>query len=171
MSTDYNKRFILFSKPFVDAIKDTFKVMMSTEVTVHSPKIKSTDKTSGDIAALIGMNGLYIQDEEEKDFKGLLVIAWSMSTYLNVASKLLMEEYTEFNDEIADTGAEISNIVMGNAKKILATNNYKIDMATPSTIKGTDLEIKYPPKTKIIETVISSDLGDFSMEICYQEIG
>lgn len=170
MSTDYNKRFILFSKPFVDAIKDTFKVMMDTEITIHSPKIKSENKTNGDIAALIGMNGLYIQDEEEHDFKGLLVIAWSMDTYLKVSSKMLMEEFTEYNEEISDTGAEISNIVMGNAKKILASNSYKIDMATPSTIKGHDLEIKYPPKTKVIETVISSDLGEFVMEICYQEI-
>lgn len=161
--------FVNFSKPFVDALKETFELMVQTNITAHTPTIKSDTVAKGDITALIGMNGSVERDGASKDFKGLLAISWPEDVYIKFASRMLYEDYTEFCDEIADAGAEIANIVMGNAKSGLVPQGYKIDMASPSTVKGKNHEIKYPPKTTIIQITISSDLGDFSLEICYLE--
>lgn len=166
MSDSY---FVKFSKPFVDAIKETYQMMVQTEVTAHSPKIKTSQIATGDISAIIGMNGELEKEGEMKDFAGLLVITWPEELYVKLASRMLFEEFTEYNDEIADTGAEISNIVMGNAKNGLVPLGFKIGMASPTTVKGTDHEIKYPPKATIIQITMSCDLGDFAMELCYQE--
>jgi chemotaxis protein CheX len=58
---------------------------------------------------------------------------------------------------------------MGNAKKVLATQGYKIGMSTPTRVKGLNHEIKYPSNTTVIETSMSSALGDFVFDICYRE--
>jgi chemotaxis protein CheX len=58
---------------------------------------------------------------------------------------------------------------MGNAKKVLATQGYKIGMSTPTRVKGLDYEIKYPGNTVVIETTITCAHGDFTFDICYRE--
>lgn len=162
--------FVQFSKPFIDALKETFSLMVQTQITAHSPEIKNTSIARGDISALIGMNGKVFIEEAEKDFKGLLVISWPEDLYIKLASRMLFEEYTEYCEEISDSGAEIVNIVMGNAKNALTDYGFKIDMASPSTVKGKQHQIKYPSNTTVIAITISTDLGDFTLELCYQEI-
>jgi chemotaxis protein CheX len=163
-------RFIKFSKPFIDGLSDTFKVMMDTEVKAHSPKVKTSNIATGDISALIGLNGVFENDGNKKSFKGLLVLSWSEEFYIKMASKMLMEEYTEYSEEIQDVGAELSNIVMGNAKGVLNPMGYKIEMASPSTVRGKQHEVIYPQNTTVIEITITSDMGQFMMELCYQEV-
>ena len=163
------QRFIQFSKPFIDALKETFSMMVQTDVTTHSPQIKSTPVAKGDISAVIGMNGTIESDGVEKDFKGLMVISWPEDLYVKLASRMLFEEYTEYCDEISDSGAEICNIVMGNAKGGLNPLGFKIDMATPTTVRGQQHEIKYPTKSTVIAITIGCDIGEFTLELCYQE--
>lgn len=167
MSGDFN--IVQFSKPFIDGLKDTFATMVQTEIKTHSPQIKKDPNAIGDISALIGMNGLLEKDGKTVEVKGLIALSWKEDVYVKMASRMLMEEYSEYNEEISDTGAEIVNIVMGNAKAKLASEGFKIEMASPSTVKGRELEIKYPPKATIIEITCSADIGEFSLEICYQE--
>lgn len=164
-----DNHFVKFSKPFLDALTETFEMMVQTKVKAHSPKIKTTPIASGDITALIGMNGKVERDGEEKDFRGIMAISWPEELYVKLAGRMLFEEYTEYCEDIADSGAEICNIIMGNAKNGLSPMGYKIDMATPSTVRGKNHEIKYPDKTTVVEITISCDDGDFCLELCYQE--
>jgi len=161
--------YVKFSKPFIDALKDTFKVMMSTEITTHSPKMKTDAKAHGEITAMIGMTGTVEKDGKQQDFNGLIALSFNKPTYLKIASAMLMQEFTDYHEDMEDTGAEIANIVMGNAKKVLVTQGYKIGLSTPTSIKGVDHQIKYPANTIVIETSISSALGDFVFDICYRE--
>lgn len=165
-----DSNFVEFSRPFINALKETFEMMVQTEIKAHTPKIKTSAVAHGDISAIIGMNGQVEKDGETKDFKGLLALSWPEEVYVTLAGRMLFEEYTEYCEEISDSGAEIANIVMGNAKGQLANSGYKIGMASPTTIRGTNHEIKYPPKTTVIEITISTDVGDFALELCYQEI-
>lgn len=161
--------YLKFSKPFIEALKDTFKVMLSTDINPHSPKMKTGNKASGEITAMIGMTGTVEKDGKSQDFNGLIALSFTKEVYLKIASAMLMQEFDDYCEDMEDTGAEIANIVMGNAKKVLATQGYKIGMSTPTRIKGKDHEIKYPSGTTVIETSISSHLGDFTFDICYRE--
>ena len=163
------QNFVKFSKPFLDALSETFEMMVQTKIKAHSPSIKTSNVASGDITALIGMNGKVERDGEMKDFKGLMAISWPEDMYVKLAGRMLFEEYAEYCEDIADSGAEICNIVMGNAKNGLTPLGYKIDMATPSTVRGKAHEIKYPSKTTVVEIILTCDLGDFALELCYQE--
>jgi chemotaxis protein CheX len=165
-----DSQFVKFSKPFLDALKDTFEMMVQTKITPHTPSIKTNSVAAGDITAMIGMNGTLEKDGVIKDFKGLMAISWPEELYIKLASRMLFEEYTEYCDDISDTGSEICNIVMGNAKNGLSPLGYKIEMASPSTVRGKAHEINYPAKTTVIAMKIGCDIGDFTLELCYQEI-
>jgi chemotaxis protein CheX len=165
-----SNRFLEFAKPFLDALKETFEMMVQVPIKPHSPEIKQSAVAKGDITAMIGMNGVVEKDGTQKPFKGLLALSFPEEVYLKVASSMLMEEYTEYNDEISDTGSEIVNIIMGNAKKGLTPLGFKLEMASPSTVRGKQHEIKYPPQTTVIAITVGSELGDFSLELCYQEV-
>jgi chemotaxis protein CheX len=169
MSEDISQ-FIAFSKPFVDAAKNIFKTMVSATLETGKPSFKEGNISKGDISSIIGMTGTCERGGETLDFKGQLVISFPEETFLKVASAMLFEEFTEVNDENSDTGAEIINMIMGNAKRDLTPLGYKMGMATPSTVTGKGHQIKYLNGVKIVVIPMTCVHGEFFLEICYEEL-
>ena len=164
-----NKRFIEFSRPFIEGARNVFETMVFTKIETQKPALKDGYASKGDVSAIMGLTGIIEVDGTEKDFRGMMVISFPFSTYLKVASAMLMDEFTEYSDDIADVGAEIANIITGNAKRDLKDKGYSIDMAVPTTISGKEHCIKYPDKTHVILIPINSAHGEFYMELCYQD--
>ena len=171
MSTINVERFIVFSKPFIAAAKNVFETMIFASLETGKPNIKKDNKSKGDISSVLGLSGERSGDESSvpMDYKAMLVLSWPTETYLKIASAMLMEEFTEYNDECADVGGEIANMIMGNAKRDLATMGYTSNMAIPSMIEGKGHSINYPRNTAIIEIPITCVHGNMFMEICYSE--
>ncbi len=165
-----NETFLKFSAPFIKSSKETFKLMMHTEVTMHSPKLKTDTVSTGDITAIIGMNGSVENTEGPKDFKGVLAISFPEPIYVKLAGRMLGEEYSEYTADISDVGAELANIILGAAKPGLSALGIKLDMTSPSTVRGKHHEISFPRGSTIVETTMSCDLGDFFLDICYQDL-
>lgn len=142
---------------------------MQTKINNLSPEIKTSPKAKGFYSAIMGMNGILESQGDPRSFKGSMSVTWSNECYLNTAGKMLMEEYTEMNEEIRDAGAEIVNIIMGKAKTELAERGYKIEMSTPTVVIGQDHELQYQKDVVTIATPFSSELGDFWLEIGYKD--
>jgi len=166
---EFNKRYLDFCKPFIDAIKEVYSTMMSAELTPAKPGIKTSRDSFGDFSAIMGINGRLEKLNEKKGFRGTLVLSWPEEVYLKTAGAMLMEEYKEYTDEIADVGLEICNITMGNAKKVLAEDGFFVEMSIPTSVKGKGHEIKAQDGVVTIATKLVSDLGTFSVELSYDE--
>ena len=166
---DFNKRYIDFCKPFLDALKDVYSTMMSAELSAGSPTIDEEVKLVGDVSAMMGISGILEKDGQKKQFKGNLFISWPMDCYLKTASAMLMEEHKEFNEEIADVGMEICNITMGNAKSILNNDGYFIDMSIPTSLKGKEMEYKVQEGLQTIVTPMESSLGLIYVGLNYKD--
>lgn len=167
--SEFNKRYLDFCKAFIEAIKEVYSTMMSTEINPDKPTFKEGKKSYGDYSAIMGINGTYEGPEINKKFKGSLVLSWPEETYLKSASAMLMEEFTEFNDEISDVGMEVANITMGNAKKILNELGYFIEMSIPTSVHGKNHEMKAQDKVVTITTPLKSDFGTFYIELSYED--
>jgi chemotaxis protein CheX len=157
--------FLEFSKPFVDAAKNIFETMVFSKLEPGKPFLKENNISKGEVSAVLGITGTH----NELDFQGMLVISWPYETYFKVASAMLMETFTKYDEEIADVGGEICNMIMGNAKRDLSTLGYKTNMAIPSMIEGKGHSIKYPSGTTTIAIPIASAHGNFFIELCYKE--
>ncbi|MFP6836317.1 MAG: chemotaxis protein CheX, partial [Pseudomonadales bacterium] len=68
--------------------------------------------------------------------KGNIAVSFPEATYLKVASAIFEEEYSEYSDDISDLGAEIINMIVGNAKRELEEMGFTSNMAIPSSISG-----------------------------------
>ncbi len=167
--TEFNKRYLEFCKPFIDAIKEVYSTMMGTEINPQKPTFKDGKKSYGDYSSIMGINGTYEGGSVQKKFKGSLVLSWPEESYLKAASAMLMEEFTEFNDEISDVGMEIANITMGNAKKILSEAGYLIEMSIPTSVHGKNHEIKAQEKVVTITTPLECKFGTFYIELSYED--
>lgn len=164
-----NTRFLQFSKPFIDATKNVFETMVFTKIEPEKPEIKKDNVSRGDVSAVLGISGEVDGPNGVQEFKGMLVIAWPEETYLKTAGAMLMDTFNEMNDEIADVGAEICNMIMGNAKRDLKGIGYTTNMAIPSTVTGKDHTLKYPPGTYVIIIPCNSTHGKFFLELCYHD--
>jgi len=163
------KNFIEFSKPFIEAAKNVFETMVFTKLDPQKPTIKKDSVSKGDVSAVLGLSGDMTKGDEPIHYKAMLVISWPYATYLKVASAMLMDTFIEYNDEIADVGGEICNMIMGNAKRELSGMGYTSNMAIPSMIEGPGHNIKYPNGTTVIVIPINSAHGEMFIEICYTE--
>lgn len=164
-----HKNFIEFSKPFINAAKNVFETMIFTKLDAQKPTIKTDQLSKGDITSILGITGEFSHEGKTVDYRGMLVLSWPQPTYIKMANAMLMENHTEFNKEIADVGNEISNMIMGNAKRELSVMGYSSSMAIPSSIEGKDHNIRYPSGTTVILIPINSAHGPMFMEICYRE--
>ena len=167
--TEFNKRYLEFCKPFIDAIKDVYSTMMSTNLRPGTPSIKKGSISHGEFSSIMGINGIYENGNEKKGFRGSLTLSWPEQVYIKSAGAMLFEEFTEYSDEIADVGMEICNITMGNAKKVLCQEGYSIEMSIPTSVKGKDHEIKAQDGVVTIATPLESELGTFYIELSYED--
>jgi CheY-specific phosphatase CheX len=169
MQNQAGERFLKFSAPFVESTKEIFKVMISTDVRLHSPRLKVDRRSRGDITAFIAMNGVVGIGDNKKDFAGLLALAFTEPVYLAVASRMLGEEYKEYGPDVADVGAEIVNIILGKSKPALHALGIQLGMSNPSTIMGRQHEISFPRTGEVVEIIVESDMGQMFLDLCYQE--
>jgi chemotaxis protein CheX len=162
--------FIEFSKPFIDASKNIFETMVFTKLDPQKPCMKKDSISKGDITAVLGLSGELEKNGSKVQYRAMLVISFPYQTYFQMASTMLGETYTEYVPDIRDLGGEIVNMIMGNAKRDLKTLGYTSNMAIPSIIEGKGHSIIYPANTHVILIPINSAIGEFYMEICYNEV-
>jgi chemotaxis protein CheX len=163
-----NESFLKFASPIIQSAKDTLKILLKSEITIHSPSLKKSTLSQCDITATIDIVGKLDTPEGLKDFRGMLVLSFPEDVYLKIASKMMGEKYTEVLLEISDAGAEIANIILGSAKPGFNKIGLKLDFSTPSTFRGIR-EINYPASNSIIESKVSTDCGEFLLDLCYRE--
>jgi len=161
--------FLNYSRPFIDAAKKVFETMIFTKLEPQKPLIKKDNTSLGDITAFLGIMGDYEKDNIKKSYKAMLVISFSYDTYIKVANAMLMENRTQYSQEISDVGGEICNMIMGSAKRYLVELGYSSNMAVPSIIEGKNHTISYPTSTNVVVIPMNSAYGTIYMELCYKE--
>ncbi len=105
MEKTSNERFIIFSKPFIDAIKNVFTTMVFSELSSLAPDLRKQGekKAKGDISIVMGLNGNFKSGEVVQSFKGMMVLSFSIPVYVKIANAMLSVDYKEKESkEISD---------------------------------------------------------------------
>jgi chemotaxis protein CheX len=131
-----------FTKSFIKATIDTFKIQIGMDITPQTPlAIESAKELTADISGVIGITS--------DSINGHLSVMFTSDVFLKIVSKMLMEEYSEINEENDSAAGELSNIILGQAKKNLNENyGQAISYALPSIIKGHQFVIKAIDETQ-----------------------
>lgn len=152
-----------FINPFIKATIEVLKVTAETVVHKDSVLIKEADEVSGDISAIVAMNS--------SKFVGSFAISFEKACYLDIASKMLYEEFTEINNDNRDAVGEICNQVFGMTKaKMNDEMNLDIAKALPAIIVGDKHTIKHQVKGPTLTVKFKTDAGSFTIEVVLQSL-
>ena len=117
-----------FVNPFLASLMNVLKTMASLELKPQKPRVKKDEIARGDVSGLIGMVG--------PQSRGSMSITFDEGLALQIMENMLGERPNGLNEEVTDMVGEITNMVTGGAKRILAESGFDFDAL--ATLPDTD---------------------------------
>ncbi|HIF9399210.1 TPA: chemotaxis protein CheX [Photobacterium damselae] len=148
-----------FVNPFLASLLNVVQTMTTMELSPQKPRLKKDEIARGDVSGLIGMIG--------PQTKGSMSITFDEKLALEIMHRMVGERPAGINEEITDMVGEITNMVTGGAKRILADKGYDFDMATPAVVSGRGHTITHKCEGAVIIMPFESDYGRAFIEICF----
>lgn len=123
---------VKFLNPFVQAAVEVLKAEMDANTVRGEITLQKSSLTSDDITVLINLIG---------DVYGVVMYGMSTVTCMNLVSKIMGQEFTEFN-ALAQSGvAELGNVISGQATIRFSEAGFKSNISTPTVLNGNGVEI------------------------------
>ena len=151
-----------FINPFLESLSNVLVTMGQIEVTASTPSVKSSTIARGDVTGIIGMVGNKV--------KGSLSITFTEPVALQVTNAMLGESLSKVDDTVTDMVGEITNMVTGGAKRLLADLGHDFNMATPTVIAGHNHEIHHQSDGKVIQIPFSTSKGNIYVEVSFEDV-
>jgi len=150
-----------FINPFLQATVNVLQTMAFTQPQVGQPFLKSkTTLSQGDITGVVGLTG---------DIHGSLAVSFSEAAILQIVSNMFGEVCKEINAEVRDAVGEISNMICGDARRLLADKGYQFQGAIPTVIEGKHHKICHAcPGPILLIPFTVSETGTFFVEVCFE---
>ena len=149
-----------FINPFLQSLLNVISTMASMDLTPGKPQIKVDNLAKGDVSGLIGLVG--------PQTKGSLSITFEQKLVLQIMQNMLGENPGKINEEVTDLVGEITNMVTGGAKNLLAQKGYEFEMATPMVVSGKGHTISHKANGTKIIMPFTSPHGTAYIEICFE---
>lgn len=142
--------------PFLDSTVNVISTMCQVKPVAGVPSLKKDNETWGVVTGIIGMSS--------EKLTGNMVVSFDQGSVLAIVSKMLMETFTEINDEILDAVGELTNMITGGAKQRLSEMGYVFTMASPLMVRGQGVHITQFSKAPVIQIPFSIAEGGFVVE-------
>jgi chemotaxis protein CheX len=118
---------VKFLNPFVEAASEVLRAECGLEVQRGSLTLQKSALTADDITVLISLVG---------QVQGVVLYGLSVSTGLALVSRVMGQQFTQF-DNLAQSGvAELGNVITGRASVKLAQAGYTVNISPPTLIQG-----------------------------------
>lgn len=147
-----------YINPFLKGAINVLKTMTPVEPVPGKPFMKKDKLSTGDISGIIGLTGAK---------QGSVVVSFTKECVLKVVSGMMMQEYSEINDEVRDAVGEITNMISGDARKHLAELDLKFEAGIPTVVTGKGHEISHVPDGPCIVIPFKYDGLDFFVEASF----
>ncbi len=149
---------VSFINPFLASTVEVLQTQASTLATPGKIFRRAAGESFlGEIAGVISI----VSDR----FSGTFVISFPATTYLQILSRMLGEDYTELNAENSDGVGELTNIIFGQAKSVLNKEGHSIQMALPVVLFGPNQQVSQVTKKARLVVPFQTDVGGFAIEI------
>ncbi len=146
--------------PFISATVEVLETMAFTKAEAGKPYLKKENVATGDVSGVIGLIG-------EKNAS--VSISFTEMCIVKIVSSMLGEEYDSLNDDIKDAVGELTNMISGQARKMLDEIGYKFDAAIPTVIVGKNHVISHASRGPMIAIPFNTADGSFTIEVCFDE--
>ena len=152
-----------FLRPFTEASAEVMATEASVNVTRGKLELQNTALTTDEVTVVIHILG---------DVYGVVLLGMTVQTGLNLVSKIMGQEFTEWNS-LAQSGiAELCNVITGRSCVKLSKAGYQTDISPPMLITGRGVTIStldFPRIVVPLETSAGKVLVHLALR--EQEIG
>ncbi len=150
---------VKFLNPFVDAANEVLKAEVNVHVNRGNLTMQKSAMTASDITVLITLVG---------QIQGVVLYGLSTTTALGVVSRMMGQEFKEF-DNLAQSGvAELGNVITGRATIKLSQAGYEATISPPTVIEGRNIKISTLDFSRII-VPLSTETGDILIHLALRE--
>ena len=150
---------VKFLNPFIDAAIEVLKIEIGAVVARSNLTMQKSAMTSEDVTVLISMVG---------QIQGVVLYGMPIKTGLAIVSRMMDQEFTEF-DNLAQSGvAELGNVISGRASIKLSEAGFITNISPPTMITGRGVQISTLDFPRIV-VPFTSDVGDFTVHLALRE--
>ncbi len=151
-----------FINPFLEAVVKVVKTMAFTEPKAGKPSLRQKNAPSrGDVTGIVGLTG---------PVKGSFALSFSEPAILEIVTNMFGEDFLEVNSEVEDAVGELSNMVCGDARRLLEEKGHSFQASIPTVISGKGHNISHaiPGPSVVIPFTISQG-ATFFVEASFEE--
>ncbi|WP_045218370.1 chemotaxis protein CheX [Desulfonatronum thioautotrophicum] len=147
------------AKAFMTATIEVLSTMAMITPKAGKPFVKKDNAASGDVTGLIGLTG---------DKTGTVSVTFTQKCALSVVKSMLGDDIQDVIQDTKDMVGEITNMISGKARQILAGDGLTMQAATPSVIMGKNHTVHHVSSEPIMAIPFTTDHGEFSVEFCFE---
>jgi len=148
-------------EPFILSVKETIQMMGNLPVELLSSNDPKNELAwNGVISGIIGFVG--------DRLTGSLALRFDEASILSIVSSMFMEEFREITPEVVDAVGELTNIILGSAKKSIHELGYQVGMAQPVVIQGSGIYLHQITEAQPTIMRYTVPNGIFLMELSFK---
>lgn len=132
---------VKYINPFLSATLNVLKTMAFVEVQPGKPYLKKDQVAVGDVSGIIGLTG---------EATGSLSVTFNFTMIKSIMSNMLGEEITEITNDVRDAVGELTNMISGDARRLLQQEGISLSAAIPTIVAGENHTIKHVVSGPII---------------------
>jgi chemotaxis protein CheX len=150
---------VKFMNPFVEAAAEVLAKEVSAKVERGTLSLQKSAMTSDQITVLLSLVG---------QVQGVVLYGLSISTALSLVSKMMGQEFNEF-DNLAQSGiAELGNVITGCATVKLSKEGFAAEISPPTLVLGEGIQISTLDFPRVVVQLMT-EMGDITVHLALRE--
>jgi chemotaxis protein CheX len=138
------------------AAQEVFSVMLGLEIASGEPEIGKSAQDHSGVVAVLGLTGAW---------GGSGQISCESPLALQIASKLLMSEYSAVDEDVLDAIAEVANMIVGNVKTTIEQTLGPMGLSAPAVFFGGDFETRVVGNPNMVLVPFTSESGGMTVQV------
>jgi chemotaxis protein CheX len=150
---------VKFLNPFVEAAYEVLQAEAGFQMRRGELGLEKESYVTNDVTVIISLVG---------NVEGSVFYGMSLQTALILASKMLGENFAEFNN-LAQSGiAELGNVITGRASVKLSQAGYAANISPPTLVHGRGAVVSTPDIARLVVPLVG-ECGDVVINLALRE--
>ncbi len=150
---------VKFMNPFVEAAAEVLEKEVSAKVERGTLSLQKSSLTSDQITVLLSLVG---------QVQGVVLYGLSIQTAKNMVSRMMGQEFAEF-DNLAQSGiAELGNVITGAATVKLSKEGFDAEISPPTLVQGEGIQISTLDFPRVV-VQLKTEMGDITVHLALRE--
>lgn len=152
---------VKYINPFLSGTLNVLKTMAFVELSPGKPSLKKNHVAHGDVTGIIGLTG---------EATGSLSVTFNFTLIQQIMKNMLGEDVKEVTNDVRDAVGEITNMISGDARRLLQQEGLSLTAAIPTIVAGQGHSIKHVISGPVIVIPFESNGGGTaSVEVSLKE--